>query len=162
MSHPPDFAPGTAWGYSNTGYLLLAMIVEELAGRPWYEEADARILQPLELEHTVWPGDDPGLPEPQARGYQRFAPEAPLSDVTELVEANAAHGMVSTNAPVTWSRAARGAGGFGPDSAAGPGRIPTSLGPARDCLPVAGSRPPRDHPRGKLNQPRPTVPPGRP
>jgi hypothetical protein len=28
------------------------MIVEELAGRPWYEEADARILQPRELEHT--------------------------------------------------------------------------------------------------------------
>jgi D-alanyl-D-alanine carboxypeptidase len=42
--------------------------------------------------------DDPGLPEPHARGYQRFASEAPLSDVTELVEANAAHGMVSTTA----------------------------------------------------------------
>jgi D-alanyl-D-alanine carboxypeptidase len=98
MSHPPDFAPGTAWAYSNTGYLLLAMIVEQLTGRPWYEEADSRILQPLELEHTVWPGDDAGLPEPHARGYQRFAPEGPLLDVTELVEANAAHGMVSTTA----------------------------------------------------------------
>jgi len=98
MSHPPDFAPGTAWAYSNTGYLLLAMIVEELTGRPWYEEADARVLQPLELEHTVWPGADPGLPEPHARGYQRFVPGGPLLDVTELVEANAAHGMVSTTA----------------------------------------------------------------
>jgi D-alanyl-D-alanine carboxypeptidase len=98
MSHPPDFAPGTAWAYSNTGYLLLAMIVERLTGRPWYEEAEARILQPLDLEHTIWPGDDPGLPEPHARGYQRFAPDGPPLDVTELVEANAAHGMVSTTA----------------------------------------------------------------
>jgi D-alanyl-D-alanine carboxypeptidase len=98
MSHPPDFAPGTAWAYSNTGYLLLAMIVEQRTGRPWYEEAEARILQPLELEHTVWPGDDPRLPEPHARGYQRFVPQGPLVDVTELVEANAAHGMVSTTA----------------------------------------------------------------
>ncbi|WP_232664980.1 serine hydrolase domain-containing protein [Pseudonocardia sp. TRM90224] len=98
MSHPPDFAPGTAWAYSNTGYLLLGMIVEKVTDRPWFEEADARILQPLELEHTVWPGDAPGLPEPHARGYQRFAPESPLLDVTELVEANAAHGMVSTTA----------------------------------------------------------------
>ncbi|TQM43416.1 D-alanyl-D-alanine carboxypeptidase [Pseudonocardia cypriaca] len=98
MRHPPDFAPGTAWAYSNTGYLLLGMIVERLTGHPWYEEADARILQPLELEQTVWPGADPRLPEPHARGYQRFAPEGPLWDVTELVEANAAHGMVSTTA----------------------------------------------------------------
>jgi D-alanyl-D-alanine carboxypeptidase len=27
MNHPPDFAPGAASSYSNTGYLLLAMIV---------------------------------------------------------------------------------------------------------------------------------------
>jgi D-alanyl-D-alanine carboxypeptidase len=98
MNHPPDFAPGTAWSYSNTGYLLLAMIVEQVTGSPWHEEVDARILQPLELENTVWPGDDPGLPQPHARGYQRFAPEGPLVDVTELVDANAAHGMISTTA----------------------------------------------------------------
>ncbi|MEJ3658877.1 serine hydrolase domain-containing protein [Actinomycetes bacterium KLBMP 9759] len=98
MSHPPDFAPGTAWAYSNTGYLLLGMIVEKLTGRPWFEAVDARIVQPLQLEHTIWPGDAPDLPEPHARGYQRFAPESPLVDVTELVEANAAHGMISTTA----------------------------------------------------------------
>jgi D-alanyl-D-alanine carboxypeptidase len=98
MSHPPDFAPGTAWAYSNTGYLLLAKIVEQRTGRPWYEEADARILRPLELAHTVWPGGDPSLPVPHAQGYQRFAPEDPLVDVTELTEASAAHGMISTTA----------------------------------------------------------------
>jgi D-alanyl-D-alanine carboxypeptidase len=98
MSHPPDFAPGTAWAYSNTGYLLLAMLVEQLTGRPWYEEADTRIMKPLNLEHTVWPHDDPGLPAPHARGYQRFAPDGPLVDVTELAGANASHGMLSTTA----------------------------------------------------------------
>jgi D-alanyl-D-alanine carboxypeptidase len=97
MSHPPDFAPGTGWGYSNTGYMLLAMIVERVTGRPWSEEVDARIVQPLGLEHTFLPAD-PGLPEPHARGYQRFVPGGALVDVTEQFDPNPSGGLVSTTA----------------------------------------------------------------
>jgi D-alanyl-D-alanine carboxypeptidase len=97
MSHPPDFAPGTGWGYSNTGYMLLAMVVERVTGRAWYEEADARIVQPLGLEHTFLPAD-PGLPEPHARGYQRFVPGGALVDVTEQLDPNPSGGLVSTTA----------------------------------------------------------------
>jgi D-alanyl-D-alanine carboxypeptidase len=97
MSHPPDFAPGTGWGYSNTGYMLLAMVVERVAGRPWHEEVTARIVRPLGLEHTFLPGD-PGLPEPHARGYQRFVPGGALVDVTELFDPNPSGGLVSTTA----------------------------------------------------------------
>jgi CubicO group peptidase (beta-lactamase class C family) len=31
-SRPMDFAPGTGWYYSNTGYFLLSMIVERIEG----------------------------------------------------------------------------------------------------------------------------------
>ena len=98
MTHPPDFAPGAAWRYSNTGYLLAAMIIERVTGRAWYEEAEDRIVRRLGLEHTVWPGGDPGLPTPHARGYQRFGPGGEPVDVTELIDANASGGLISTTA----------------------------------------------------------------
>ena len=98
MRHRPDFAPGTAWSYSNTGYMLVAMIIERVTGRPWYREVDARIVRPLGLEHTVFAGADPGLPEPHARGYQRFAPGGEPVDVTELTDANASGGLIATTA----------------------------------------------------------------
>jgi D-alanyl-D-alanine carboxypeptidase len=100
MTHPPDFAPGTAWAYSNTGYLLVAMIIERVTGHPWHVEVDARIVRPLGLEHTVFPGDSPGIPVPHARGYQRFVPGGEPVDVTELVDANASGGLISTTVDV--------------------------------------------------------------
>src|SRR5262249_4030851 len=29
LAHPPDSAPGAAWNYSNTNYILLGMIIEK-------------------------------------------------------------------------------------------------------------------------------------
>jgi D-alanyl-D-alanine carboxypeptidase len=101
MTHPPDFAPGTAWAYSNTGYLLVAMIIERVTGHRWYEEVDARIVRPLGLEHTVFPGDAAALPAPHARGYQRFTVGGDLVDVTEMVDWNASGGLISTTADVS-------------------------------------------------------------
>lgn len=33
MAHPPQFAPGTGWGYSNTDYILAGMINRRVTGR---------------------------------------------------------------------------------------------------------------------------------
>ncbi|SOD67149.1 alkaline D-peptidase. Serine peptidase. MEROPS family S12 [Streptomyces zhaozhouensis] len=98
MGGAPDFAPGEGWSYSNTGYVLLGMVVERATGRPWQDEVEARILGPLGMRDTVWPGDDPGLPEPHAHGYTRFAPGEELVDTTALVDADASGGYVSTTA----------------------------------------------------------------
>lgn len=35
-SMPLDFAPGTKWQYSNTNYGLAALIVEKVAGQPFF------------------------------------------------------------------------------------------------------------------------------
>ncbi|MFD4441084.1 serine hydrolase domain-containing protein [Nocardia sp. NPDC058519] len=100
MRHAPDFAPGTGWSYSNIGYVLLGMIIEQVANRPWYDEVRARILEPLDLRDTHWPGVTPTLPTPHARGYQQFEVDGPLVDVTELVDADASVGYLSTTADV--------------------------------------------------------------
>jgi D-alanyl-D-alanine carboxypeptidase len=45
--------PGEQWHYSNTGYVLLALIVERVEGRPLDEVFRRRIIEPLGLRETV-------------------------------------------------------------------------------------------------------------
>lgn len=45
----PDFCPGTHWNYSNTGYLVLAMIAEQLDDKPLARVIQQRIAEPLGL-----------------------------------------------------------------------------------------------------------------
>ncbi|MFJ2862880.1 serine hydrolase domain-containing protein [Kitasatospora sp. NPDC087314] len=100
MFHRPDFQPGAGWSYSNTGYVLLGMIIERVTGHPWHEEVMDRIVRPLGLDHTFWPGTSPTLPQPHAETYQRFKAGEPLVDVTEQVGqgTNGEAGLVSTTA----------------------------------------------------------------
>ncbi len=46
-SRPMDFAPGTGWYYSNTGYFLLSMIIERIEDRPLGQVLESRIFGPL-------------------------------------------------------------------------------------------------------------------
>ncbi|MEV0407548.1 serine hydrolase domain-containing protein [Actinoallomurus sp. NPDC050550] len=100
MRHRPDFQPGKDWNYSNTGYVLLGMIIQRVTGHPWHQEVRDRIVRPLGLTHTFWPGASPKLPRPHADSYQRFKPGEPLVDVTEQVGpfAGGEAGLVSTTA----------------------------------------------------------------
>ena len=54
-AHGPVFAPGTAFEYSNTNYLLLAMIVEAAGGDPIASELQTRLFEPLGLDETSYP-----------------------------------------------------------------------------------------------------------
>jgi D-alanyl-D-alanine carboxypeptidase len=60
---PPDFPPGTAWSYSNTGYVLAGMIVEAATSRTLGHELTRRILRP------------PGLREPSSRSTAQPSPD---------------------------------------------------------------------------------------
>ncbi|GAA2631200.1 serine hydrolase domain-containing protein [Actinomadura fulvescens] len=67
-----DQKPTTAaWAYTNTGYLLLGKLIEEVTGaRSWREEVRRRITGPLGLSRTTSP--DPfayRVPGPHPRGY---------------------------------------------------------------------------------------------
>lgn len=47
---PLDFAPGTQWQYSNTGYVAAGMIIEKVAGEPLLAFLDRRIFKPLGMK----------------------------------------------------------------------------------------------------------------
>jgi D-alanyl-D-alanine carboxypeptidase len=54
-----DFAPGTDYLYSNTGYLLLGRVIDTVTGSTWAAEIRRRILDPLRLHHTYVAGAEP-------------------------------------------------------------------------------------------------------
>ncbi|MGI5204607.1 serine hydrolase domain-containing protein [Spirillospora sp. CA-108201] len=84
MAHAPDFSPGTDWSYSNTGYVLLDMIIQKATGQPARGEIGARVLRPLGLVQTRWVGTSSTLPRPHARAYQLFGPGSRV-DVTDQI-----------------------------------------------------------------------------
>lgn len=60
--------PGEKHHYSNAHTLLLAKVLEKVAGQPWADVVRERVIQPLGLKHTTIPTDH-RLPEPFAEGY---------------------------------------------------------------------------------------------
>jgi CubicO group peptidase (beta-lactamase class C family) len=47
------FPAGTKWEYSNSGYAVLAMIVEKVSGKPFGEFLQERIFAPLKMTNTL-------------------------------------------------------------------------------------------------------------
>jgi len=71
------FEPGEKFGYSNTNYVLLGLVLEKVAGKPLGEVLERRVFQPLGLEQTIYT-TDPTLPSPRARGYQYGDADGPI------------------------------------------------------------------------------------
>ncbi len=67
---PAQFEPGAEHVYTNTNTVVIGKVIEEVTGSTFDEELRTRILEPLELGHTVYP---PGVDDwngPHATGYQ--------------------------------------------------------------------------------------------
>jgi len=47
------FAPGTSWAYSNSGYVVLGLIVAKVSGMPYRDFLQRRIFAPLGMRHSV-------------------------------------------------------------------------------------------------------------
>jgi D-alanyl-D-alanine carboxypeptidase len=66
-SQPRAFAPGTRFAYSNTNYIVLALLVERIAGKSYERQLADSIARPLKLGHTSLPSSNEILPD--VHGY---------------------------------------------------------------------------------------------
>ena len=52
INDQPVHPAGKGWSYSDTGYLLLGMVIEEITGNSYYDELQSRILNPFSMDDT--------------------------------------------------------------------------------------------------------------
>jgi CubicO group peptidase (beta-lactamase class C family) len=99
-----NFAPGQEHLYSNTGYMLLGLIVDRVSGKPLAEFARERIFEPLGMKHTQF-----------LHGYGTLVPARALSYVPSAAggyqtmavgdSADGAGGLVTTAGDLAlWDR----------------------------------------------------------
>lgn len=65
---PSDFAPGTAFRYSNSGYLLLGYIIEKASGKSYEQYISENIFKPLHMDHAYYDHAQTVVPG-RASGY---------------------------------------------------------------------------------------------
>jgi CubicO group peptidase (beta-lactamase class C family) len=64
-----NFAPGSDWLYSNTGFFLLSVIVKRVSGKTLRKFAAENIFTPLEMTHTQYRDDHTSLLANRAMAY---------------------------------------------------------------------------------------------
>jgi D-alanyl-D-alanine carboxypeptidase len=80
--HPAMFEPGTKFYYSNTNFVLLALIVQKIEGEPLANVVRRRITAPLGMNASSMPITS-ALESPYAHGYQLGLGDEPL-DVSAI------------------------------------------------------------------------------
>jgi D-alanyl-D-alanine carboxypeptidase len=80
--HEPYFAPGTNFRYSNTNYIVAGKLIEAVTGQPYSTVIEHRILRPLNLAGTSFPGSEPSIPEPAVHASATLE-DGRTVDVTE-------------------------------------------------------------------------------
>ena len=69
IKESPLFDPGSEWFYSNTNYVLLGLVLEQVSGKPINQLYQKEIIEPLDLKETSFPGTSSAIPEPYDHGY---------------------------------------------------------------------------------------------
>jgi CubicO group peptidase (beta-lactamase class C family) len=69
-----NFKPGEKHLYCNTGYTLMALIVERVSGKSMREFCDERLFKPLGMKHTVFQDDYKSVISGFAQSYSPAGP----------------------------------------------------------------------------------------
>ncbi|HEX8171691.1 MAG TPA: serine hydrolase domain-containing protein [Thermoanaerobaculia bacterium] len=67
-SAPPEPGQYPSWFYSNSNYILLGMIIEEVTGKPVQDAIEQYVIKPLGLTDTYF-ALDPSIPADMMHGY---------------------------------------------------------------------------------------------
>jgi CubicO group peptidase (beta-lactamase class C family) len=122
---PLEFAPGTRWSYSNTGYLVLGLLIEKVSGESYAGYLERTMLRPHGLVATHYCGG-----RPHATGYARRDTAVVAMPPTRMAAVFAAGALCSTAGDLAaWSRALALGRVVSPESWT---RMTTPEGAARD------------------------------
>lgn len=92
---PLHFAPGTEFRYSNTGYVLLGAIVEQIDGRSWYRSLEERITRPLRLSSIRYGVGEEGI-SAMAKGYAVGGQRVDPAQIIHMSNPHAAGALIGT------------------------------------------------------------------
>ena len=118
---PLEFAPGTRYAYTNSGYYLLGAIIEKVSGQPYAKFVAQRIFTPLGMMQTGYEGME-AVPAIPATGHspsmfggfgsasplsmsQAYAAGAIVSTVDDMAKWDAAVSSAKLLKPATWAQA---------------------------------------------------------
>lgn len=100
---PLDWVPGTRWGYSNSGYYLLGMIIEKVSGETYADYMSKHVLAPAGMEHSRYEAPDGSG---RAQGYRPSESGLLIADSISMTQPFAAGALVSTTGDlIKWQRA---------------------------------------------------------
>ncbi|WP_137294018.1 serine hydrolase domain-containing protein [Nocardioides dongxiaopingii] len=71
------FEPGTSFGYSNTGYVIVGLMLRRATGRSLTALAQQRILRPARMSESTWAAGR-RMPAPRLREYADLGGRRPL------------------------------------------------------------------------------------
>jgi CubicO group peptidase (beta-lactamase class C family) len=89
---PLDFKPGEKWSYSNSGYIVLGYIIEQVSGHSYETFLQQNIFEPLQMKDTGYDHNDGNL----ATRYTGFYDHWEKVDYTDMTIPYAAAGLYST------------------------------------------------------------------
>ncbi|MFF8594068.1 serine hydrolase domain-containing protein [Streptomyces sp. NPDC015220] len=69
LQHPRTQAPGAAYSYSNTNFVVAGLLIEKLTGHPVRAEYENRVIRPLRLADTSYVHPSTRIPGRHAHGY---------------------------------------------------------------------------------------------
>ncbi|MGP3932515.1 serine hydrolase domain-containing protein [Nonomuraea sp. KM88] len=85
FAHKASFKPGKKWEYSNTGYIVLGLLIEKIDGKPVGDAITDRVIKRIGLRDTYWPAKRvKTIREPHPKGYASRKPGGKLIDITHL------------------------------------------------------------------------------
>lgn len=92
---PLEFAPGSDWKYSNTGYILLGQVIEKASGQSYPDYVRTHLFAPAAMTHSYYADSNRLIPW-RIHGYSRAGKTWANAPYFSLVQAFSAGALLST------------------------------------------------------------------
>jgi D-alanyl-D-alanine carboxypeptidase len=92
---PMDFAPGEQFSYSNSGYVMLGLIIEKVSGMKYAEFLQKHVFEPLGMANTYFDMPNPIIPG-RVAGYQPAGDKFENCDYISMTLPHAAGSLASS------------------------------------------------------------------